>query len=84
MPSFWKAYQRLPQHVQRQARQAYTFFASDPRHRSLEFKRVHHNSSVYSVRVSNDYRALGVQDENDIVWFWIGPHHEYDQLLKRL
>jgi hypothetical protein len=39
---------------------------------------------VYSVRVSIDYRALGVMDGDDIVWFWIGPHHEYDQLLKRI
>ncbi len=40
LPSFWKAYRRLPEHVQRQARQSYIFFASDPRHRSLDFKRV--------------------------------------------
>ena len=37
---------------------------------------------MYSVRVSINYRALGVLDEGDIVWFWIGPHHEYDQLLR--
>ncbi len=39
---------------------------------------------MYSVRVSIDYRVLGVMDEGDIVWFWIGAHHEYDRLLKRI
>jgi hypothetical protein len=25
--------------------------------------------------------ALGQMDGEDIVWFWIGPHSEYDKLL---
>ncbi|MDP6038932.1 MAG: hypothetical protein QGG64_10305 [Candidatus Latescibacteria bacterium] len=83
-PSFWDAYRHLPEHIQRQARQSYQFFLSNPRHPSLEFKRVSHRRPVYSVRVSIDYRALGVMDGDDIVWFWIGPHHEYDQHLKRI
>jgi hypothetical protein len=24
------------------------------------------------------------QANNEIYWFWIGPHGEYDELLKRL
>ena len=28
--------------------------------------------------------SLGVLDGGDIVWFWIGPHHEYDRLLRRI
>ena len=81
--SFWEAYRRLPDHVRRQARESYRFFVLDPRHPSLEFKRVSQRSPVYSVRVSIDYRALGVMDHGDIVWFWIGAHHEYDRLLAR-
>ena len=61
--------------------ESYRFFVSDPRHPSLGFKRVSQRSPVYSVRVSIDYRALGVMDDGDIVWFWIGAHHEYDRLL---
>jgi hypothetical protein len=29
------------------------------------------------------YRALGISDDGGIVWFWIGTHAEYDQLLRR-
>ena len=82
--SFWDAYQRIPDHVQRQARESYRFFASNPNHPSLDFKRVGRRRPVYSVRISDDYRALGVLDGGDIVWFWIGPHHEYDRLLRRI
>lgn len=81
--SFREAYRRLPDHVRRQARESYRFFVADPRHPSLGFKRVSQRSAVYSVRVSIDYRALGVMDDGDIVWFWIGAHHEYDRLLAR-
>ena len=63
--------------------ESYGFFASDPSHPILDFKRVSRRRPVYSVRVTIDYRALGVLDQGDIVWFWIGPHHEYDRLLRR-
>ncbi len=82
--SFWDAYRLLPSHVRQQARDAYRFFASNPNHPSLDFKQVSRRRPVYSVRVSIDYRALGVVDEEEIVWFWIGPHHEYDKLLRRI
>ncbi len=80
--SFWDAYRRLPEHVRRRARESYGFFAADPNHPSLEFKRVSGRRPVYSARVSIGYRALGVLEQGDIVWFWIGPHHEYDRLLR--
>ena len=82
--AFWDAYRRLPDHVQRQARASYRFFASNPNHPSLDFKRVSQPRPVYSVRVSIDYRALGVLEEGDIVWFWIGSHNDYDKLLRRV
>ena len=69
--------------MQRQSRESYRFFASNPNHPSLDFKRVSQKRPVYSVRISADYRALGVLDRGDIVWFWIGSHQEYDRMLRR-
>ena len=75
--------------MRRQAQESYRFFVSDPGHPSLDFKRVSQGRPVYSVRVSIDYRAVGVldqgdvPDQGDIVWFWIGAYHEYDRLLAR-
>jgi len=81
---FWKAYRRLDEAVRRQARAAYRLFEENPHHPSLHFKRVHPTQPIYSARVSIDYRAVGVRDGEEIVWFWIGPHDEYEKLIARL
>src|SRR5882672_2356303 len=33
-----------------------------------------------SLLVGAHHRAVGVESSNGIVWFWIGPHAEYDKL----
>ncbi len=73
--------QRLPRETQRQAREAYQRFIENPSHPSLRFKLVHDVLPIYSVRISLDDRAVGVRDGEEIVWFWIGPHSEYERLL---
>ena len=37
----------------------------------------------WSARVSLDYRALAVRDGDDLLWFCIGHHREYDRLIGR-
>ena len=66
------------------ASKAYRLFASNPQHRSLRFKRVHGYEPIYSVRVALGYRAVGLLEGDDITWFWIGPHADYDRLLAKL
>ncbi len=80
-PSFRKAFSDLPEHIQRQAREAYRLFQGNPQHPSLWFKRVHASRPIYSVRVGLRYRALGVRDRDVMVWFWIGSHDEYERLI---
>jgi mRNA-degrading endonuclease RelE of RelBE toxin-antitoxin system len=83
--SFRKSLEKLHPEVRQQARKAYQLWQQDPYHNSLQFKRVSQKQPIYSVRISLNYRALGLMDrENQIYWFWIGPHDEYDELLKRL
>ncbi|MDO9214450.1 MAG: hypothetical protein Q8Q54_05820 [Methylococcales bacterium] len=74
----------LPETIKAQAKEAYQQFKKDPYHPSLQFKRVHSNKPIYSVRVNIDYRAVGVIKDNKIVWFWIGSHNVYDKLLRKL
>jgi hypothetical protein len=74
----------LPTEVQEQADRAYAIWRSDPFHPSLQFKRVRRRQPIYSVRIGVGYRALGLREEDHLYWFWIGPHAEYDELLKRL
>lgn len=70
--------------IQQRAREAYKLFKQNPFHPSLRFKRVHQPEPVFSVRVTLDYRAVGVREGDTIVWFWIGPHAEYERLLSAL
>jgi len=81
---FWDAYADLPQEVKRRARTAYQLFEENPRHPGLRFKKVHTDALIYSVRITRDYRALGVRDGEAIVWFWIGSHADYERLLTQL
>ena len=80
---FRRRFSGLPSTVQRQAVRAYRLWRFDPYHRSLQFKRVGRYEPLYSVRVGLGYRALGLWEGDSIYWFWIGPHAEYEELLKR-
>lgn len=81
-PRFWKLYERFPQTVQRQAQKAYRMWEANPHHPSLHFKRVDDKEPIYSVRVSSNYRVLGLLENDTMLWFWIGNHDEYERLLK--
>ena len=77
-PEFWARYRALPQNVRAVADQAYEHLKRDPRHPSLHFKKV---GRFWSVRVGVHHRALAVEADDGLVWFWIGTHAEYDKLL---
>jgi len=79
--AFRRSFAALPKAVQRKARQAYRTFSKDSGHPGLQFKKVHANRPIYSVRIGLGYRALGTKSGDDVVWFWIGSHADYDRLI---
>ena len=79
---FRDSYAELPQDVRLRAKRAYRLFRRNPAHPGLNFKKVDGQENVYSARVGLGYRALARMDGDDVVWFWIGPHAEYDKLLR--
>jgi mRNA-degrading endonuclease RelE of RelBE toxin-antitoxin system len=83
--SFRRDFAKLPRDIQQRARSAYRRFKTDPTHPGLQFKPLHSTLPLWSVRVSESYRAVGVRDgDNEIIWFFIGTHAEYDRLLATL
>jgi hypothetical protein len=82
--NFRRLFAELPSDIQRQARDQYRLFQANPQHNSLQFKKVHSKLPVYSVRININYRAVGIQEQDTLVWFWIGGHADYEALLKRL
>jgi hypothetical protein len=79
---FRDQFSTMPGDVQHLARVAYRLFRENPYHPSLRFRQVHPTEPIVSVRVGIHYRAVAFRDGEDVVWFWIGSHAEYDQLLR--
>jgi hypothetical protein len=77
--AFWEAYDKLPEQVRALADKNYALLKTNPRHPSLQFKKV---GRFWSVRVGLRYRALTVEADDDLVWFWIGSHSDYDTIIK--
>ena len=78
-PAFWEAYSRLPQNIRALADKNYALLKENPRHPSLQFKKV---GRFWSVRIGSRYRALAVEDNQNLIWFWIGSHADYDAIVR--
>jgi hypothetical protein len=77
--SFWTSYEVLPAQVRLLADKNFALLKENPRHPSLHFKKI---GRFWSVRVGAAHRALAVDIEDGVVWFWIGTHAQYDALIK--
>jgi len=75
---FWDCYSRLPPGVRQLADKCYQLMKEDPRHPSISLKKV---GQYYAARVGLHYRALAVEAPDGLLWFWIGSHAEYDQMI---
>lgn len=77
---FWTHFARLPESVQKVARQNFELLKENPSHPSLHFKKV---EKLWSVRAGLNHRALAIEDDGEFIWVWIGPHDEYIRMVKR-
>jgi hypothetical protein len=73
--AFWHTYARLPLEVRALADKNFALLKANPRHPSLQFKKV---GRYWSVRVGSHYRALATEVDGDMHWHWIGSHADYD------
>jgi len=76
--SFWANYNSLPRHIRKLADKNFQLLKSDPDHPSLHFKKI---GQLYSVRVGIHYRALALEKDSKIYWFWIGSHAQYSKII---
>ena len=77
-PNYWIEYKKLPDDIKRLADKNFELLKANPKHSSLHFKNV---GDYWSVRIGLKYRALGINNEDAIIWFWIGTHADYDNLV---
>jgi hypothetical protein len=78
-PHFWKLYHQLPSEIQDLADGNFELLKEDSRHPSLHLKKV---GRFWSVRVGRKHRAVAIQSDRGLVWFWIGSHAEYDRVIE--
>ena len=76
---FWQCYAALPEPVRQLADKNFALLKSSPGHPSLHLKPV---GQFWSVRIGRKHRALAVEAREALVWFWIGTHAQYDQLIR--
>ena len=74
---FWDRYEALPADIRDLADKNFLLLKSDLRHPSLHFKKL---GNHWSARVGAHYRALAVEVDGGMTWFWIGTHAEYDRI----
>lgn len=78
-PLFWEKYKKLPVQIRDLADKNFELLKENQKHPSLHLKKV---NDYWSVRIGIRYRALAVEIDEGLLWFWIGSHSEYDNLLK--
>jgi hypothetical protein len=77
-PGFWRCYDALPAAIRELGDKQFELLKTNPRHPSLHYKVV---GRFRSARVGQHYRALGVDVEDGVLWWWIGTHADYDRLV---
>lgn len=69
----------LPTHIRRLARKNHRRLREDPKHPSLHFKPV--GPRTWSARAGLKHRAVAAKADAEFIWFWIGAHDQYEQLI---
>lgn len=80
---FWKLFDALSPEMQRQAYEAYEQFQRDPFSPGLNFEEVNKRVGLWSARVNDNVRVLGYREGDEVIWFWIGTHAEYERRKRR-
>jgi hypothetical protein len=68
----------LPAEIRELADKSYALLKANPRHPSLQLKRI---EDLWSVRVGQHYRALGIDAPEGIQRIWIGSHADHDKYI---
>ena len=76
--SFREEFARLPAPTQRLARKNYRLWRRNPWHPSLHFKKV---GAYWSVRIDQNFRAVGRIQGDTMYWFHVVAHDEYERLI---
>jgi Txe/YoeB family toxin of Txe-Axe toxin-antitoxin module len=77
--SFWAKYDALDGKTQKLSDKNFDLLKENPRHPSLQFKKL--NSELWSARIGLSHRALALPSAEGYDWFWIGNHEDYERMI---
>ena len=77
---FWGFAEELPRAIQKRIPQKFELLRKNPRHPSLNFKKV--GERLWTIRISKGYRAIAFEREDAFVWNWVGKHDEYMRRIR--
>jgi hypothetical protein len=80
---FWQLYHGLPPGIRHAARNAFQKLSANPAHPGLQLERLRFDTRAWSVRITRNYRAIARRYGDDWLWFWIGPHEEFDRCFPK-
>ena len=81
-PAFRKMLDKLPQHVQDEARTCFQKWKDNPA--SVGWKRLSGtHADVWSSQIGMRYRAIGVvsKEHEAVVWMFVGSHEDYNNYI---
>ena len=85
---FRKCLLKLPREAKRVAVDAYKQWKEHPFAPDLDYKPLDKDKGIYSVRAGvsggTSYRAFGVRDGDEMIWYWIGTHEEANGLYRNV
>ena len=71
---FWKLYEKLSTSIQRVADEKFSLFKQNPELPGLNFEKLKGFDNKYSIRINDQYRAIGTKEGNVMRWTEIIPH----------
>lgn len=83
-PKFRDMLAKLPNHIQKEAREGFEAWQKDP---SLvgwkRLKMMNSTADVFSVEIGLRYRAIGIlsKEHNAVVWVFAGSHETYNNFI---
>lgn len=81
-PSFRKMLEKLPAHIQEEARSCFQKWKDNPS--SVGWKRLAGtHADVWSSQIGLRYRAIGVvsKEHDAVVWMFVGSHEDYNNYI---
>ncbi len=80
---FWKDDDALPAAIRGRADKQFAQMKANPQHPSVRLKKIgdREGQEVWSARITLKYRALAIKLPEEFLWFWIGEHGVYDEMI---